>query len=191
MKNILSFLLVLIVVGSCTAQKSYKEAEARIEQFALDNRLDSDKRPKGGIPSDIGFKEIAFDTANHTWRDLDNYYRQVILVKYADRDFTNNLKNVCIIHLVETYKMNEKADLATVEFYINEQANFPYLVSPERFMRCLNRMKGHWDEPRIAQLVENVRQKQIKSFQEKYSNKPDVVKRKIDEYNQYLTYSKN
>ncbi len=67
----------------------------------------------------------------------------------------------------------------------------PYLAQPKMLSLCLDRVKGHWEESRITQLAENVRQKQIASVQERFANKPDVIKKKTDEYNQYLTYSKD
>jgi hypothetical protein len=173
-------------MSSCTHPDSNAVDNAVTDKFEADSR---ENRAKGIPPEDIGFNEIAFDSEHHTWQDLDNYYRQVILVQHNDKDYTSNLKNKCMTHLVKVYKIHEKADLATVEYYINEQANLPYLVTPELLVLCLNRMKGHWEEFRIAQLMEDVRQKQIQGVQKKFASKPHVIKQKTDEYNQYLMYS--
>ncbi len=197
MKNILILICLTAYISSCTKDTKLvyatkmAENEAKMAQLTEDTKLNSTKRPKGAVPSDIGFDEIAIDSEHHTWKDLDKYYKEVILVQHLDKDYTSNLKNRAFFHLIEGYKMNEKADLETVAFYINEQANMPFLAHPKTLSLCLVRMKGHWDESRIAQLAENVRQKQITSVQERFANKPDVVKKKTDEYNQYLTYSKN
>ncbi len=197
MKKILLFVCLSAYISSCTkdtklAHKTkMAEKEAKMAQFAEDTKLNSTKRPKEAVPSDIGLEEIAPDPEHHTWKDLDKYYKEVILVQHLDKDYTSNLKNRTFFHLIEGYKMNEKADLETIEFYINEQAKMPYLAQPKMLSLCLERMKGHWEESRIAQLAENVRLKQITSVQEKFANKPSVVKKKTEEYNQYLTYSKN
>ena len=191
MKKIIASILLSGLFCSCVHQNSNAINEARMDKLALDSRSDSDKRPKGSIPSDIGLNEIALDQAHHTWKDLDIFYKQVVLKTAPDADYLNNLKNICFFHLIEGYKMPEKADLATVEFYINEQANAKYLSNPKGLALCLDRMKGHWDDARIAQLVENVRQSQITTIQKMFSKNPDFIKRKSEEYNQYLVFAKD
>jgi hypothetical protein len=197
MKKTLLFIFLIALMASCNKESklAYKtkmsENEAKMDQLEEDTKLNSSNRPKGAVPSDIGFEEMAIERKKHTWKDLDRYYQNIILIEHSDKDYTNNLKNMAFFHLIEGYKMNEKADLKTVEFYINEQANIPYLAQPKMLSLCLDRMKGHWEESRIVELAENVRQKHITSVQERFANKPDVVKKKTDEYNQYLTYSKD
>ena len=189
MKNIILLILLSIFIYSCGNQESNAVDNVQTDKFASD--MQSENRPKGAIPSDIGLDEIGMDTTHHKWQDLDKFYKQVVLTTSPNKDYYSNLQNMCFFYFVEIFKINEKADLATVEFYINEQVNTPYLVKPKLLSMCLDRMKGHWTDEHIAQVYDKVRLEQLANIQKKFSNNPDVVKKKSEEYNQYLTYSKD
>ena len=189
MKKIILFTFISVFLFSCGSQEPNALDSAKTDKFASD--MQSESRPKGAIPSDIGLDEIGLEPTHHTWQDLDRFYKKVVLNTPKEKDYYSNLKNKTFFYLIEGYKINEKADLETVEFYINEQVNTYYLVQPQSLSKCLARMKGHWTDERISNTYNKVRQTQLTNIQDKFSNNPDFIKKKSEEYNKYLVFEKD
>lgn len=100
--------------------------------------------PKGVIPSDIGLNAIALHPDKYSWRDLDVFYRDVVL-KLSEESYFENLKKTTIWHMVKQFGLVENADLKTIEFYTLEQQAIDW-VDADVFIKCLEKLKGVWPD---------------------------------------------
>lgn len=147
MKTIFSFTIIatLFFVGC------QKDAQKVTSNNVRANSANSVESAPGVVPSDIGLNEIVLHPSDHTWKDLDQFYRTVVLNHQQDSYFIS-LKKMTINSLIMQFDLLEKADLKTIEFYIHEQETLD-LVYPEVFVKSLERMKGHWSNEKIRHLA--------------------------------------
>jgi hypothetical protein len=129
-------------------------------QSATDTEL-----PKGIIPSDAGLNAIILYPDKHSWRDLDIFYRDVVL-SLSEESYYEGLKKATIFHMVKQFGMLENADLRTVEFYTLEQQPIDW-VNADVYIKCLEKLKGVWSNDVIKYFCTDKYEKD-KAFITKY-----------------------
>lgn len=105
-------------------------------------------RQPGIYPDSIRLYDIVAKYPNSTWRDLDAYYKNDISKYHSNQDYTDNLRKLAIVHLVNTFDLINAADKQTIEYYTHEQMTVP-IVNTEVFVKCLQGLKGYWSDERI------------------------------------------
>lgn len=133
----LLFGVTLISLYSCKADIRNQDAELTNQVIA------SDIKPNepGIISPEDKIYTMLHDMDNHTWQDLDTYYR--LETQDPNEALSNNLKKITIIYLVNHFGLLEKADIPTIEFYFSEQQKMG-LVEPAVFVKTLKRLYGVW-----------------------------------------------
>ncbi|GAB4493757.1 MAG: hypothetical protein OHK0019_18390 [Saprospiraceae bacterium] len=114
------------------------------------SNVESAKLAPGVIPGDIKLHDYAFSPKNYTWKDVDTYYRNEVLVKHKDDSYYDNLRKSTIFVLVNQFDVLQNADLNSIEFYANElmTTNLP---DPDVFLKVMKRLQGHWPDKKIQE----------------------------------------
>lgn len=169
MKLKIFYLLTITATLILSCQKNTQETPAN----TMAKAVPASSIAQGVIPSDIGLNQIALNPGQYTWKDLDNFYRTVVLKHSAETYFVS-LQKATIGHLVNQFNLLENADLNTIEFYVNEQITFD-LVDPEVFIKSLERMKGNWPNEKIKDIA-----------QKKYRDAMNFIKGGLADPNSFL-----
>ncbi len=101
----------------------------------------------GKIPIELDFWDIVLQPDEHSWEDLDEYFRNE-LPKYEGKHFYDNLESVIFSHLIDQFELDKKADTETVEFYVQRLHKRNFLSHPEGYVRCLKRLYDEGYTPR-------------------------------------------
>lgn len=137
---------ILLMTISCSQDKdsALYTAEKLLEKEAQMHPVNDFP---GKIPMNIGgLGDIVLNPDQHTWQDLDRYYREE-LPKYEGEHFYENLKSKLFFHLIEQFRIDEEADIESVSYYTREQFASDFLVAPHLFVRCLERMRSEGAYP--------------------------------------------
>lgn len=135
--------LIGLSLASCL-KKEEVPTVAEASKVRSGDALATTELAPGVVPSDIGLYDIVLHPEKHTWKDLDAFYKNVVLTK-KEESYFHNLQKMTIWHMVEQFGMLEKADDRTVEYYLMEQINMQTgLVDGEVFAKCLERIKSFW-----------------------------------------------
>ncbi len=139
MKKMYLFVLgANLVLAACVKQEDTPSmavaANVRSAPFVTENLA------PGVVPSDIGLFDMTLEPEKHTWRDLDDFYKNVVLKK-SEESYFSDLRKMTIWHLVEQFGLLEKADIMTIDYYIHEQRKLD-LVDGAVFAQCLERLKA-------------------------------------------------
>ncbi|MDZ4683271.1 MAG: hypothetical protein SH848_06565 [Saprospiraceae bacterium] len=142
MKKFLLFALTSAVIFSGCLQQQEDLPSIEAAAKVRSGSPGTESLAPGVVPSDIGLSEITLDPDHHTWKDLDDFYKNVVLKK-TEESYFSNLQKTTIWHLVEQFGILEKADFQTISYYLEEQRKIN-LVDGEVFAKCLEKMKGRW-----------------------------------------------
>lgn len=135
-------LLFFITASRCAVNQEESPAVKN------NNELGEQTRRPGIYPDTIRLFDIVGAYPKSTWKDLDRYYKVDIPKYHSSRDYTDNLKKLVIMQLVNTFDLIGNADQKTVEYYVNEQTNLP-IPDADVLIKCLNGLKGYWPDERI------------------------------------------
>ncbi len=152
MKHLLLLTLIPVLFLSCNKERPFKTEDAGPQASA---------RAVGQIPSDIGLHDIVLHPEDHSWKELDSYYRNEVLIKHHNEDYFENLKNAAFWHLIEQFKMLEQADPETIAFYVNQQLQAKRINNIDIFLMSLEKLKGVWSNEKIAHAAMSRYQKNI------------------------------
>jgi len=158
MRTLGILLLGSILLFSCgDVQKELPEKNTTPTLFAQ-----ADSRAPGILPKDLDVNDILFYPNKHTWRDLDEYYREK-LPNHLGQDYYENLRKVVLVTLVEPFEMDQFADKATLEFYLAEMMQVDYLPDPVAFIRVAKALhaKG-WEGKRLSSLAKERMDKDLR-----------------------------
>ena len=86
----------------------------------------------GVIPPGVGLNEIVNLPEQHTWRDLDAYYREQLPAFYGT-DYYNNLRELVLFHMVNPFHFEKEAGKEVLEYYFNEMQQVD-LMNPDAFL---------------------------------------------------------
>lgn len=138
-KSLITFAVITLILV-CVSCKN--DSSTEILEYTLDSSVaqTASQDSPGKIPSDLSYWTIVLDPTNHDWRDLDAWYKEE-LPKHKGAAYYHNLQSVLFFHLIDQFKLDEKADYATVEYYIKEQLNFGYQYEPDVYVKCLKRLE--------------------------------------------------
>lgn len=166
MKNSLLTIVTVALLAMFLACERNQDVNQRVAAQLLDVDVKAQTQPEpatqGVVPSDIGLYDIVLHPDRHTWKDLDAFYRNVVLSK-ADEHYFANLKRMTIWHLVEQFHMPEQADLLTVDFYVGQQADID-LIDPGVYTKCMKRIIKDGGDPTIIKLTCQNKYKQAKQY---------------------------
>jgi hypothetical protein len=129
-----------------TTETETPDAAATI-QVGPDQSSTATELPKGVIPSDIGLNAIILHPDKYSWRDLDVFYRDVVL-GLSEESYFESLKKATISHMVKQFDMLENADLKTIEFYALEQNKIDW-VNADVFFKSVEKLKGAWPDEHL------------------------------------------
>lgn len=147
MKFYFFFLLSLFAFTSCKNEQQQSNAELTNKAIS-GNLLEN---AQGMIPLENKIYSILHHADRYTWKDLDQLYRNEMKLPTGDA-YSGNLRKMAVIHLVNHFGLLEQADVATIEYYLNEQLEMD-LIEPTVFMKTLARMKGVWSDDKIKQTI--------------------------------------
>jgi hypothetical protein len=108
----------------------------------------------GGIPREHSIIVMTLENNSHTWKDLDQYYRNTLLVKEQQTDYFKNAKNVAFSILVNVFKIHETAPVEVVEYYVEEQTAMPYTPFSKEYVLCLEKLRETWGSPKVIQYAQ-------------------------------------
>ncbi len=166
MKNSLLTIATIVLLAMSLACERNQDVNQRVAAQLLDVDLKAQTQPEpaaqGVVPSDIGLYDIVLQPDRHTWKDLDAFYRNVVLSK-ADEHYFTNLKRMTIWNMVELFNMPEHADLLTVDFYVDQQADID-LIDPGVYTKCMKRIIKDGGNPTITKLTCQYKYKQAKQY---------------------------
>lgn len=155
----------------------------------VDSPLRSEETPKakapGVIPKDVGLSEIITLPTQHTWRDLDEYYRDKLPEFYRE-DYYDNLRESVLFHLVFPFRFQEQADKETIEYYFGEMQQVG-LMDPDAFLTVAARMfLNGWTKEQVRAAAKERYDKNLEVFAslnnpqqalDKYGAKHDKLQR--------------
>lgn len=119
--------------------------------------------PKTGhIPSDNPVTMMIHDNTNYTWKDVDAYYKGA-MQQEKEQPYFKNLRNLAFHALVAVFKMPEYAPVEIIAFYVEEQAAMPYTPFVDEFVKCLDKLDGHWSKEKIQGFAQE-RYEKTKSY---------------------------
>ncbi len=155
MKNPLLTTVIVVLLTLCFACERSQDVSNHMAAQLLDVDVKAQEQTEpaaqGVVPSDIGLYDIVLRPDKHTWKDLDAFYRNVVLNK-SDEHYFANLKRMTIWHLVEQFNMPEHADLLTVDFYVSQQADID-LIDPSVYTKCMKRILKDGGDPDTIKLT--------------------------------------
>ncbi len=132
LKLIASLFIALVFIGCDTEKTTFHDGNF------------SEDRIVSKVPLDIGLFEIVNQPAEHTWRDVDLFYKNILQTDHKHAAYFNNLRNMVFSHLINQFKMLESADLQTIEFYAKEQMKADFINNTDIFLMTLEALKGTW-----------------------------------------------
>ncbi len=136
MKNLISFLILFFAFSSCDMGTT--SHSTLLNEDTEKNDIVS---PLGVVPTHLDFFKIITDTKNHNWQDLDDYYRNEILVNHKNESYFENLKNMSFFAFTRTFDLLDRADNKTIEYYFQQQVEMPYLTDTGIFTEFLIKLK--------------------------------------------------
>jgi hypothetical protein len=102
------------------------------------------------FPDTIFSDEIVANYKNHSWRDLDHYYRHTLPAYHNNQDYTENLKKHVIFQLSNpVWNFFANADAATLGFYVHEMEAFSFQDAAT--LKYLQALEGKWPAENIRQ----------------------------------------
>jgi hypothetical protein len=134
----------------------------------------------GVVPSDIGLHDIVLNPSQHNWNDLDVFYKKVVL-SHQGKHYFNNLKKMTISHLVNDFSMLKYADVATIEFYIDEQRTLD-LVDPIVFRNSLLKMRDVWKDEDIHAMAGSEYKRAMDFINREFNPNDDFFQTKVKEF---------
>lgn len=135
--------------------------------------------PVGIVPTNIEFFKIITNTEENSWQDLDNYYRNDILVNHKEKGYFNNLKALAIAALTRQFKLLENADNNTVQYYLNEQIEMEFLPESDIFIKYLVKLKDEnlLAPDQFAEISVNRYNKDMDYIQNNFANPEEVLEK--------------
>ncbi len=143
----------------------------------------------GQIPGDIGLYDIVLHAHNHSWKDLDAYYRMEVLLTHANTDYFKNLKNVVYWHLVTQFKMLEDADVEVIEYYVNEQLETELIVNIDIFLMSLDKLEGVWSDKQLADAALNRYHKNVDYIDNNFQDPKAYYEKVVYDLNKLTKYA--
>jgi hypothetical protein len=134
------------------------------------------ERAPGVMPSNLEFHHIAQNPNEYDWVDLDQYYKEVVLIKYINTDFFSNLQDALFFAIIEVHKMEESADTRTLIFYLNEMQAKDFLSSIGAYIKCLK--ASTLDKGSIKRMATERYDKNMTYIKDNFVNPDDILKLK-------------
>lgn len=142
----------------------------------------------GVIPSTAKINEYVLNSQDYTWKDIDTYYRNEVLVQRRQESYWNNLRVTTIGFLVNQFDFLKQADIKAVEFYANE-LQLVDLPDPEVVVKVLTRLQGHWTNAQITTLAQQVYDRNMQFIQEKLKNPEEYQNKFGSKWDELKKYS--
>lgn len=166
MKSLLENVIIILALGlmtACASQTNGVEETLRPSSDVAQPPFQEDDNQKPAeIPPNIpALDKIVFFPKNHTWQDLDQFYREE-MPKHEGLPYYENLQNIFFYHLNKQFNLCEEANPEKVAFYIEEQAKMNYVLNFKEFTKCLLSLEGYWSNAKIKALAKEVLQKGMK-----------------------------
>ncbi|TVR88929.1 MAG: hypothetical protein EA411_03705 [Saprospirales bacterium] len=159
------FTVLLVTVMAC--QSDQNDTLLSIEEdLTSEARISPSSDFPGKVPADLSFWDVVLHPQDHSWEDLDDYFRND-LPKHKGEEYYSNLESVLFSHLIGQFNIDREADLETVLFYTKRQFQRDFLAEPELFVRCLERLDEDGYSPRfLAPYVIGVHDRLMKTISE-------------------------
>ncbi len=145
-----------------------------VDTPSMINKVSASNIAAGVIPADVKMHDYVFNPQNYSWKEVDAYYRNEVLVKNRNDSYFNNLRKTTIGILVNQFDFLEKADLKEIEFYANELQAVD-LPDPNVFIKVMNRLKDQWPSTQIAAAYQSLYNKNMKFIHEKLNDPQDYL----------------
>ncbi len=99
----LFFALVLLAIAC--------QQSPPVDAPSMINKVSASNNAAGVIPADIKMHDYVFNPKNYTWKDVNNYYRNEVLITNRNDSYFNNLRKTTIGVLVNQFDFLEKASV--------------------------------------------------------------------------------
>lgn len=142
-----------IIFCTILSQIFFSCAENKLEEEIIPtSAVDLDDPGYGRIPSSAKIYEYVINSSKYSWKDVDQYYRQDILVRHKNKSYFDNLRKMTIISLDKTFGITQKANKDKISFYINEIQTLN-LIPPETILHYLESQRGFWKDEKIKKIA--------------------------------------
>ena len=179
MKTLTSLPILLFLV---LFLQSCSEEQISSDRFVAQVEAVEQPQPAGVVPRDHPVWAY-LQTDEHSWRELDAFYRKQIL-KESDGSYAESLKKTAISLLVEAYP-DFSEELA---FYIDQQQQLGFVV-PDVFLACLKTMEKYRDKGELTALAAETRERSIAYIRKQFADPQAVLERMGAGFEQLLAYS--
>jgi hypothetical protein len=180
-KSIFFTIAMTLFVISC--QKSAPQ-----DSLVRVNTTENSTLSLGVLPNDIELNKFIYNPQNFSWKAVDEYYRQEVLIKHNSDSFFNNLRKLTITTLVNQYDFLQSASMNQIEFYANELMTVE-LPDPAVFIKVLGRLKGHWSDQKI-QALSNQKYNETQLFIRNNIKEPEqFLQKEGDKYEALKTFA--
>ncbi|MEL6675699.1 MAG: hypothetical protein AAFR61_26060 [Bacteroidota bacterium] len=131
----LSFLLILFLVSQSCKPNQTTQIQDEIP------------------PADLPFFKVALKPSQYTWQDMDQWYKEE-LPKHKGKAYYDNLQAQFFSYLMHAHKFLEKADQASIAFYVAEIQDRPYLLDYPLVLAYVEALEGYWSVEKRATVLQ-------------------------------------
>ncbi len=178
--------LLLAFIGIATLTVFSCQDTDLPKRSVLDPAL-MEERPDGVVPLDHEVYDFLYKKEEYSWKELDRFYRDVILRREADKDYFLSLRMMAIEFLVNHYPFLAEADAETIEFYTDEQRQFKYVL-PATFLKCLQALEGKRPDDTLKALAREMHEKSLGHIQDKFDDPEKMLERHGGDYEKLRQY---
>gem|GEM_PF-5793262 len=184
MKTLTSLPILLFLV---LFLQSCSEEQISSDRLVAQVEAVEQPQPAGVVPRDHPVWAY-LQTDEHSWRELDAFYRKQIL-KESDRSYAESLKKTAISLLVEAYPdFLQEASAEELAFYIDQQQQLGFVV-PDVFLACLKAMEKYRDKGELAALAAETGERSMAYIRKQFADPQAVLERMGAGFEQLLAYS--
>ncbi|MCC7506414.1 MAG: hypothetical protein IT259_13995 [Saprospiraceae bacterium] len=146
--------------------------------------------PSPGVMPQTRLNTYMFNPQNYSWKDVDKFYREDILIKCQGEPYYNNLRKTAIFSLVNQFQLLENADLPTIEFYANELMNIN-LPDLGVFLKVMKRLEGHWPDSKIQDYALQKRDSTISYIQNNFKEPKKLLDQQKENLENITKFAEN
>lgn len=181
MKKVMFLSLMATFLIACTPDQD------KFDHQQLVNVPKSDA--PGVIPNEVGLTAIVSLPNEHTWQDLDEFYKTE-LPKFSGTDYYDNLRELVLYHLVYPFKIQTNADKETLAYYFGEMQEVE-LMNPDAFLAVASALflKG-WSKEEVREAARVRYEKNMETFRS-LDNFEEALAKYGDKHEKLLRYSRN
>jgi len=172
------------LVSACASQPGADEVLNPIKKNVQPPSNNDEPNPPEIPPNIPSLEKIIFFPKDHSWKDLDEFYREE-MPKHEGLPYYENLQNIFFYHLSTQFSLCEEANQERIAFYLEEQAKLNYVVNFREYSKCLLALQGYWTNAKIKSMAHEVFTKGLKVINKLPSDKQSKLFMKEYEMSYY------